>query len=222
MDYSDVQNYIRRRGFSTSQVSDDTLAGIVDDVLRDWSTVRGPWAVTTLTTVADTYSYDYPTGALTVVNVHWAPGLGDDMTEEFLEELMTTNSQSPHYPSLRVIRNIETTRWRGAFTGLWEDRDGSIILYPTPDSADYVVVEYRTLATISDIEAVDETLFLDGASAFCMQKVGMERGSTAGWRASRVSVDFRAGNALMTKADKDMSDWRRRLGLGVTMPAGRS
>jgi len=222
MTYSDVQSFIRRRGFTAAQVSNDTVAGIVGDVLRTWSTVRGPWAVTALTTVADTYTYDYPTGALVIVNVHWSPDLGNDVTEELLQTLMTGNSQNPHYPSLRVIMNIENTRWRGAFKGTWVDHDGSIILYPTPATAGKVAVEYRTLATISDIQGEDDTLFLDGVAAACMQKVGLERGSTAGWQASRVRVDANAGAALMEKGDRDMRDWRQRLGLGIMAPNGRS
>lgn len=222
MNYSDAQNFVRRRGFTTAQVTDIQVTEIVGDVLREWSVVRGPWAVTAITTVADTYSYDYPTDALTVVRVHWAPNLSDDSVEDFLSALMTSASQDPHFPSLQVIRDIEVTRWRGAFTGTWEDHDGTIVLYPTPDAVHKVAVEYRTLADIGDIQRRDESLFLDGLLAFCMQKVGLERGSTAGWRASRVAVDARAGQAMMDRAETDLRAWRGRLGLGITMPAGRS
>jgi len=222
VEYSDIRAFLRRRGITTAQVTNLQVTEIAGDVLREWSMVRGPWYVTTLTTAADTYAYDYPSGALIVINVHWSPDLGDETVDEFIQETMTGVSQSPHYPSLRVIRNIETTRWRGAFSGTWKDEQGQIILYPTPSAVHNVAVEYRTLATLSDIQANENTLFLDGCMAFAMSKVGFERASTAGWRASRVAVDGRAGLAMMEKGERDMALWRSRLGLGVLNPNGRS
>lgn len=222
MDNSDVVDHVRRRGVPASQIPGMDVLGLITDTLREWSNVRGPLAVSTLTTVADQYTYAVPSDTHKVIGVYWAPGLEDETVQNFLDEMQTSTPLDPHYPSLGVMRDIDTHRWRKTFTGTYQVEGDTIYLFPTPDNAYRVPLVYRTLAEISDITSGEEALFLDGVYAFCIERRGQDMFSTAGWRASRVTVDGRVGDRMLTRADRLLNEWRHRLGAGKVATGQRS
>lgn len=214
--------YIRNRGITTGQVTDAAARDILQDVTRELSMCHGPVTVDTFTTTADDYSYDVPSAALRVVEVYWAPNLSDETVQTYLEELQQGSPLSPHFPSLTIIRNIESNRWRQVFHGTWKVEGDQILLYPTPDAVYTVVRMYRTRWNLNDLPERLETLLLDGMYAHSMQSAGTKLLGTAGWRASRVRVDSKAGENFYNKGVAMVKEWRRRVGLGQAAQNGRS
>ncbi len=218
MDFIDVQEFISRRGFT--QLSNAELLGIINDVLREWSLVRGPIVIETFKTSAGEYAYDYPDEAYVIVDVFWSPA---DNFQESIQELLVKLQESDdiYFRSVRLINDIDIMRLTSKI-GTWEDRGGFIVLYPTPMDSQDVVIVYRKLASLSDILPKDESLFLEGVAAFSAQAVGQRRIVSGGWRAGRVSVDSTSGKVMLDYANRSIDNWRKRIGLGVISSGGRS
>ncbi len=222
MNQQQALEYIRNRGITTGQVSDAAARDILQDVIRELSMCHGPVTVDTFTTVADQYEYDIPSDALRIVEIYWAPNLSDETVQTYLEELQKGSPLSPHFPSLTVIRNIESNRWRKIFHGAWEVQGNDVILYPTPDAAYTVVRMYRTRWNLVELPERLETLLLDGLQAHATYSAGMKLLGTSGWRASRVRVDSAVGKNLFNEGNRLLREWRHRVGLGKTKSFLRS
>lgn len=222
MQQARVIEFVRNRGMTAGQISDEAIADITDDVLARFSASRGPMTFDTITTEPGEFEYDVPAGAVSVVGVYWAPGLSDTIVTAFIEDLQRGSTISPHFPSLTIIRDIELNRWKRRFRGRAKWDGGTIRLYPTPDGVYEVPVVFRVLETLASVPLREEQLLLDGVLAYSTHAAGLKLSGTGGWRASRVSVDSSVGRALIDNGERMIREWNHRIGAGKQVTGMRS
>lgn len=140
-----------RSGYSADQTTD--IEECIKDGLRDvyaahsWSFFR---PVKTITTEADTYAYDLPTGYEAIEGeLHYAPGESnyyppvqqrhDTEIRKLQQDDTTSDTDRPLYFSIRAVEFDETVGSRS-----------QLILFPTPDDEYVLYARMKLRATMID------------------------------------------------------------------------
>jgi len=148
-----------------------------------------------ITTVENQPSYDWPTGAKSIMAVFWNPDYAESSLDELYTNLLTEVVDVDN-PSSITIEFQKAAQLRRFFSGHWQvvwDESGSrkIILIPTP-SLDYA---------------------LEAKAQYYMENTG--------WRAGSYSVSANAAAIMQRTADVYLTRIRHRLASGSGSAAMR-
>lgn len=210
MTLATIKERIRARGISSSDVSDSDLSIIINDALSEYSSYNPDTVFTLssgyLTTVANQQEYDFPAGAITILNVFWNEDYTLDINEIFdVNEVLEGDLYVAYSKVATYVKYYSMS---------WEIKNNKIYLIPVPAQSDVkVAVLYGKAQTLDTLNEIEDQLFYDLVYALALQAVGLKHSQTSGFRAGAYAQYPTAAVVIMQTAQKKLDEVRQRLSI---------
>lgn len=216
----DVIRKLRARGIREADIDDEDLLEVIEDSLNEYLAYRPKVCITghasCITTVADTPSYDKPTGALWIIDVLWHPDYSDDFMSDLYTEIVLGMWEESDV-SIITLDHLRMARLHSLFNGSWTIRDDKIWLIPCPGDAYHVAVIYAASRTLDELDMIADFRFMDLCYYKAMFATGTSKLTGGGWRAGSYSVSESVGRETIKFADAGLTKTRLLLSQGVPM-----
>ena len=148
---------------TTETISQERSDRLIASAVREYSRYAPIKSSTTITTVADQEEYDLSDlNCLWVLECQWWPAgqLFAELRSGAEQVYIPSEPSRYHMPSERVINDINQSALIKAMRGTWEQRNQTLVVFPTPSvaSSESLEIVYAALHVLNDAETGYDTI----------------------------------------------------------------